>query len=202
LGWFFFVVNFSVLTLAYTTRNPLIWGKQADGRLSLARAAVMWPCHALNQAIFHVMRLTTSSRPFDEITPGLFLGRRLAGTEGELQRFRAVLDLTAEFTEPAALRGAEHYRCLPVLDHTPPQPEQLRRALEFIEAHRQAGPVLVHCAAGHGRSALVLAAWLLQTGQAADPDAAMARLRQSRPNVALNSEQLAALEAFAAGLRQ
>jgi hypothetical protein len=46
LGWFLFVVNLSVLRLAYTTRNPLIWGKRADSWLPLARAAVMWPCHA------------------------------------------------------------------------------------------------------------------------------------------------------------
>lgn len=202
LGWFYLTLNFGLVTLAYAARDPRIWAKQPEGRLEPVRAAVMWPAHLLNEGIFRVMRLTTSSRPFDEITPGLFLGRRLAGAEGELQRFRAVLDLTAEFTEPAALRGAEQYRCLPVLDHTPPTPEQLQRALEFIEAHRQGGPVLVHCAAGHGRSALVLAAWLLHTGQATDPDAAMARLRQSRPNVALNAEQRAALDAFAAGLRQ
>jgi len=202
LGWFYLTLNFGIVTLAYAARSPRIWAKQPDGRLSMVRAAVMWPCHALNQAMFRVMLLTTSSRPFDVITPGLFLGRRLAGAEGGLRPFRAVLDLTAEFTEPPALRGVEQYLCLPVLDHTPPKPEQLQGALEFIEAHRQAGPVFVHCAAGHGRSALVMAAWLLRTGQAPDPDAAMARLRQSRPNVALNPEQRAALDVFAARLRR
>lgn len=202
LGWFYLVLSFGVLTLAYAARYPTIWAKQPDGRLETVRAAVMWPGHLLNEAIFRVMRLTTSSRPFDEITPGLFLGRRLAGSEGDLRPFRTVLDLTSEFTEPAALRGAMNYRCLPVLDHTPPRPEQLRAALEFLESHREDGPILVHCAAGHGRSVLVLAAWLLHTGQASDPEAAMARLRQARPNVALNAEQRAALESWWAGQRR
>lgn len=202
LGWLYLVLNFGLLTLAYAARNPRIWAKQPDGHLETVRAAVMWPGHLLNEAIFRVMRLITSSRPFDEITPGVFLGRRLAGSEGDLRPFRTVLDLTAEFTEPAALRGATNYRCLPVLDHTPPRPEQLRAALEFLETHREDGPILVHCAAGHGRSALVLAAWLLHTGQASDPDAAMARLRQARPNVALNAEQRAALESWWAGKRR
>lgn len=194
LLWLFAALNFGLIALAYTVRAPGVWGKQADGRLPLGRQLALLPVHALNQVAFQAMRAFTSSRPFDEVEPGLFLGRRLTGREADLKQFRTVLDLTAEFTEPLGLRQATNYLCVPVLDHTPPTAEQVRQALDFIAAHRADGPVLVHCAAGHGRSALVLAALRLRTGQAPNAAEAIAQLQRLRPNVHLNPAQRAFLE--------
>ena len=122
------------------------------------------------------------------------------GSEATIKEFRTVLDLTCEFTEPVRLRQATNYLCVPVLDLTPPTPAQLREALDFLTAHQADGPVLVHCAAGHGRSALVLAAFLLQQGKATNATEAMAQLRSARPNVKLNAAQREGLEEFARSL--
>lgn len=200
LLWLFGVLNFGLLTLAYTGRNPGIWGKQPDGCLPPVRRLVMLPVHALSLVTFQTMKLFTASRPFDEIEPGLFLGRRLTGSEASLKEFGTVLDLTSEFTEPVRLRRATNYLCVPVLDHTPPTPAQLREALDFLTAHQAAGPVLVHCAAGHGRSALVMAAFLLQQHRATNAAEAVIQLQRSRPNVKLNEAQRACLEEFTRGL--
>lgn len=194
LLWLFAALNFGLITLAYTARAPGVWGKQADGRLPLGRQLALLPAHALNQVAFQTMCAFTSSRPFDEIEPGLFLGRRLTGREADLKQFRTVLDLTAEFTEPPGLRQATNYLCVPVLDLTSPTTEQLRQALDFLAAHRADGPVLVHCAAGHGRSALVLAALRLRTGKATNAAEVIAQLQRLRPNVNLNPAQRAFLE--------
>ncbi|MHC5020159.1 MAG: dual specificity protein phosphatase family protein [Planctomycetota bacterium] len=53
-------------------------------------------------------------------------------------------------------------------------------------AQRRAGrTVLVHCAQGHGRSATVCAAVLVQMGDVDGVDAAVALLKQKRPGVHL-----------------
>jgi hypothetical protein len=196
LGWGLLALNCAAAALAYVERSPAFWGKGSDGKLNSARWLVTLPLHGFNQIVFQTLRSVTASRPFDEVQPGLFLGRRLTGREATLKEFRTVLDLTSEFTEPVRLRQATNYLCVPVLDHTPPTPTQLRAALDFLTTHEADGPVLVHCAAGHGRSALVLAAWLVQRGRATNASDALAQLQRVRPNVALNREQRASLEEF------
>jgi hypothetical protein len=198
----FLAVNFAAGVLAYAILSPGLFLKRADGRLHPTSWVVLSPLHAANQVKLRVVRALRSDRPFDEIQPGLFLGRRLAGREAGLTNFRTVLDLTSEFTEPEALRGASNYLCLPVLDHTPPTLEQIRQALVFLKAHQGDAPILVHCAFGRGRSALVVAAFLIQQGKATNAADAVTQLQRARPGVKLNSAQRARLEEFARGLAE
>jgi protein-tyrosine phosphatase len=51
------------------------------------------------------------------------------------------------------------------------------------------GPVYVHCALGHGRTATVVLAYLLATGQVATLREGLARLRTLRPGVGLHRQQ-------------
>ncbi len=51
----------------------------------------------------------------------------------------------------------------------------------------------VHCAAGHGRSALTVAAYLLETGQASDAEAAREQVAAARPGIGLKRGQRATL---------
>lgn len=196
----FLTVNFAAAALAYATFSPGLWLKRADGRLHPASWIVWSPLHGLNQLKLRVIRMMRPARPFDEVQPGLFLGRRLTGGEAGLTNFRTVLDLTSEFPEPAALRGASNYLCLPVLDHTPPTLDQIREAMNFLTAHQDSTPVLVHCAFGQGRSALVVASYLLQQGRATNAADAVAQLQRVRPRVNPNSVQRARLEEFARSL--
>lgn len=53
--------------------------------------------------------------------------------------------------------------------------------------------MLVHCAQGHGRSAVVVAAWLLLKGRAQDPEEALIQIKAARPGVRLHEEHLALL---------
>jgi protein-tyrosine phosphatase len=52
------------------------------------------------------------------------------------------------------------------------------------------GPVYVHCALGHGRSATVVVAYLVATGRAATVQEGLASLRSKRPGVSLLAPQL------------
>jgi protein-tyrosine phosphatase len=109
-----------------------------------------------------------------------------------------VIDLTAEFPAPRGLRSREGYRCVPMLDAFVPDEGTLFALVkEILEAP---GTVLVHCAQGHGRSALV-AAVLLARGLCVEPADAEAFIRRARPGARLHPEQRAFLTRLAPRLR-
>jgi protein-tyrosine phosphatase len=188
-----------LVAVAYFGGGPRLLFKRPDGRRSGWAWAVHWPYFALTAVSYRLTLCLAREAAFTRITPNVFLGRRL--TAGEARRategWRAVLDLVAEMPEVPALRAAAHYRSLPVLDATALTPGQLRAAVGWVHAHAASGPVYVHCALGHGRSALVVAAYLLATGQATDAKGAVARLRELRPGVRLSRTQRAVLDTFA-----
>jgi protein-tyrosine phosphatase len=88
------------------------------------------------------------------------------------------------------------YQSLPILDATAPKEEQLRWAVEWIAEQAAAGPVYVHCALGHGRSACVVIAYLLATGAVRSIAEGVRQLRALRPGVRLQPCQWERLRAF------
>ena len=93
------------------------------------------------------------------------------------------------------------YRCLATPDHAPPSPPSLRAACEFIRTVLdEGGRVYVHCTAGRGRSASVVAAYMVASGHAETVAAAVEMLQHSRPIVYLNEPQLASVQDFVASL--
>ncbi|HRD89444.1 MAG TPA: serine/threonine protein phosphatase, partial [Accumulibacter sp.] len=73
----------------------------------------------------------------------------------------AVVDVCAEL--PCPTPGLAH-ASVPMLDLLPPDAEQIERALGALQQALATPPVLVCCALGLARSALVVAAWLLRSG--------------------------------------
>ena len=112
------------------------------------------------------------------VAENVHVGSILAAAECE-----AVVDVCAEYP---LFRRPEHYAAVPMLDMVPPECADLIRAVRILEQMRRAGrPVLVCCALGYGRSAAVVLLWLWAYGGCADLDAAVARLRQVRPQMVL-----------------
>lgn len=85
---------------------------------------------------------------------------------------------------------------LPVDDMTPPTPEQLDVALEFIREQSRRHAVVVHCLMGMGRTGTVLAAYLIRYGSSTKD--AMLRIRALCPGAICTIEQERALALFAA----
>jgi protein-tyrosine phosphatase len=87
---------------------------------------------------------------------------------------------------------------MPILDLTGPSLSQLAAAVEFIRTHTRNGIVYVHCKTGFSRSAAIMGAYLLATGQAATVTEAIGILRAARPSIVIRPEVLSSLTAFAA----
>lgn len=185
-----------LVAFAYWGLGPSIYRKSA-GQLPWSTRFVLAP--VLLGQYLSLLYYRRQSRAWDQVAPGVLLGRVLRPREAAeciRQGVTAVLDLTAEFAEAAPFR-AIRYHNLPILDLTAPTQEQLREAAAFIAAESARGTVYVHCKIGYSRSAAVVGAYLLASGRAATAEEAIAQLRQARPALIVRPEAREALRTFA-----
>jgi atypical dual specificity phosphatase len=85
---------------------------------------------------------------------------------------------------------------VPMEDMEAPEPVALERCLSAIErANEKRMGVAVHCAAGMGRTGVVLACYFVQQGLT--PENAIARVRRLRPGSIETDEQVEAVMEFA-----
>ena len=77
--------------------------------------------------------------------------------------------------------GGAQLHVLPSMDHSFPPADQMLRLAR--EACSWEGPVLVHCANGHGRSASLVALIMVLKGDAETCEEAFRTMRASRPKV-------------------
>lgn len=183
---------------AYCGLWPALYRKE-NGRLPSSARWILGPL-ILGQwlSLFYYRR---QCRPWDEVCPGVWLGRQLSAAESRRARrlgVRAVLDLTAEFSETPAFREAE-YLNIPILDLTAPTPAELEQGAQFIGEQLKRGTVYVHCKIGYSRSAVMVGAWMMRSGQAQTAAEAMARIREKRPSVVFRAEAVEALEKMEEG---
>jgi protein-tyrosine phosphatase len=188
-------VSFAALALAYAGLGPGVFGKRADGTLAAWSVSLLLPYLLLVWAVWHAWRLFSREPVASEVAPGLWIGRRPLPDEvppGVL----VVVDLTTEFPELRGVCRGRDYLHLPMLDAAAGGDEAEFRELVAAVAHCKK-PVLIHCALGHGRSALTAAAVLLERGLAKDAADAEAKVRAARPGVELKPSQRRLLEDFA-----
>ena len=175
----------ALVAAIYLLLDAEAFGKRADGSLPLAVRCLLGPyllCAWLNSRGW-----TRQLAMADPVTAGVLLGRLPTAAEGQRLGITVIVDVCAELPCPTpALR----HTVIPMLDLVPPSLEQIEHASAAIAEARAAGPVLVCCALGFARSALVAAAWLLRAGIAATPEEAVAQVQKARPAVVLGPPQI------------
>ena len=189
-GWWLLLLwpagSFLFVAAAYAFRRPRLLGKRADGRLAPHALVPLAPFTALSWVIWQTHRLLRGGPAADEIAPGVWLGRR-AGLRELPPGTKTVVDFTAEFWEPAAVRGVARYVCFPTLDATASDDASFDAALDCVASADR--PVYIHCAQGFGRAAALAAALLVRLGAAPDAAGAIAMLKAIRPGVRLTGRQ-------------
>jgi protein-tyrosine phosphatase len=191
-------VSFLVVAAAYFGGGPGLLGKRASGRLHPLALLIHAPFLLLTWTIWHVVVALRGSRDASRIAEGIWLGRR--PRIGEIPPGTTLLaDMTCEFSTLRRLDGTCQYLALPTLDNSAPPLMDLLAFVRRIVAHD--GVVYLHCAQGHGRSALAAACVLIARGDAADPESALQIIRKVRPRIHLTRSQMALLRRAAKELQ-
>lgn len=191
-------IAFLGVGLAYSFMGQRAFLKKEDGRLGWPSYVIYWPYHLLNALTLGLFRWKSAENAYDQITENIYLGCRLnRHDEPAIKRLqlKSVLDLTCESSEIPALRQL-NYRCIPVLDQCAPPLESLQDGAHWIRQQAEIGPVYVHCALGHGRSAMFVAAYLLLVGKAPTPQEALEIIKMHRPQIELHPLQWELLKQF------
>lgn len=181
---------FILVGLAYLINHRGIFGKRPNGALSAPHVLLLAPFLALTWAIWHASRSLSREPPISALSPQLRLARRLLAHELPPD-IDLVVDLTSEF--PTRLRPP-HYLNLRILDGGVPDPAELRRVLDSVP---RTGTILIHCAQGHGRTALFTACLLVER-DGLTADAAVSAILSVRPLARMSRHQRAFLAAHAA----
>jgi Dual specificity phosphatase, catalytic domain len=161
--------------------------------------AVLLPYLALGGLTLYFARWFNSEGLLNPVAPGLCIGRLPFPSERPRLRdagVQAVLNLCWEFPRLSGVDGKPGYDTahVPIVDGAAPTDSQFRAAVETVARWHGAGRyILIHCAQGHGRSATIAAAVLVQLALAADVEQALARIRVARPFAKPSREQKVAL---------
>lgn len=161
-----------------------------------------WVFDKFYPVIRYVYERMQGHRWFDRITPQLWLGG--APTYKRDYQFLLDNDITAVLDMRAEREGdrefyAQHdiaYRRLEVLDATVPNDNYLSEGADWIDAQiRDGRTVLVHCAKGRGRSATLVAAYLMRH-EALPFDECHTLMKDARPLVKLEDRHRRRLESW------
>ncbi len=186
--------------VAYYINRPAVFGKRIDGTVRTANSIVLLPFLLYLRGIWNLLRKFSREDQFNQLLDKVIIGRRPLARE-VAENVTVILDLTCEFSASLPQRQSLRYANFPILDAAAPANDDLPRLLILLESIPVNDLLYIHCANGHGRTALVASILLLIRGAAPDWQSAYQLAKQCRPECRLSSCQRKALKLAAEILR-
>lgn len=187
--------TFLIISAGYWKIGPSIFRKN-NGEIPWIVRIILAP-YFIGQEVY-LISYHKKCNPWDEVVPGLIIGRKLNNQEShELikHNVNAVIDMTTEFSETKPLRR-KRYLNLETLDLSAPSQANLSQAVKFIEKEIKNGKIYVHCKIGYSRSAAIVGAYLIHIGKATTVENAIDIMKSARPSLIVRPEIVEALEHF------
>jgi len=137
---------------------------------------------------------------FSWIIDGLLAGSGMPTSREEMDwvkgnGIKAVLTLIEDSLPKSWLQDID-YLHFPIVNRAAPDIEDIDSAVNFIDEHvKKNKPVMVHCAAGKGRTGTILAAYLIKF-KGFDAKSAIEKIRNMRPGSIEDDSQEIALRLF------
>ena len=180
-------LSFILVGAAYGRVGPRLFGKRPNGTIPALVVVLLFPFLLFTWSVWRLLVLTSREPGYAELTSNLVIGRRLLAHELP-DDVDTVVDLTAEFIEPRAIRQSVAYRAFPILDADSPDPTELYDLAN--ELRNMEGRIYLHCAQGHGRTALVAAMYLIVSQHVQSVEDAITAVQSVRPKARLNDGQI------------
>ncbi len=181
-----------LLSCAYQTNDSLSFGKLDNGeQLWYGKLSFLPYLIPLWIRQFIITRCTKEPA-YNELLPGVFIGRRLFKASQLPEGCATIVDLAAEFPEAKSIRKLPGYKSFPILEASIRTKEELK---EFIATLPERG-IYIHCGQGHGRTGFFAAAFLLERNYAKTLEEAEAMLVAARPKLKLRKSGKTALSSY------
>jgi protein-tyrosine phosphatase/membrane-associated phospholipid phosphatase len=182
----------TTVAIIYLNGNPALF-RNRNGRMEEAALVLLAPY--LLGAWLNSRWWTRKHPEPDEIVPNLWLSHLPSRSVIKQLSPVVLVDCCAEL--PILSCGQVVYG-VPMLDLLAPEVAQIAQGVAAIKSANQ-GKVLVFCALGYSRSAVLVIASLIDQGSATNIDEAIAILRKARPRLVLSALHKARLEQWYAG---
>lgn len=181
-----------LLSNAYQVNEPLAFGKQETGEQVWYGKLSFLPYLIPLWIRQFIITRCTKEPAYNELLPGIFIGRRLSKASQLPEGCTTIVDLAAEFPEAKSIRKLPGYKSFPILEASIRTKEELR---EFIATLPERG-IYIHCGQGHGRTGFFAAAFLLERGYAKTLEEAEAKLVAARPKLKIRKSGKTALSSY------